>query len=65
MTDVLKGNFTTKNKVAVEADKKETLEERFERAAKARLGGSIAYVAKKRVAWTDDDRQEPETPSKR
>ncbi len=56
MKDVLKGNFTTKNKVSVEPEKKETLEERFERAAKARLGGSIAYVAKKRVAWTDDDK---------
>lgn len=56
MTDVLKGNFTPKNKVAIDADKKETLEERFERTAKARLGGSIAYVAKKRVAWNNDDK---------
>jgi hypothetical protein len=55
MTDVLKGNFQPKKKVAVDAEKPETLEEKFERTAKARLGGSIAYVAKKRVAWTDDD----------
>ena len=38
-------------------DAKETLEEQFERKAKARLGGSIAYVSKKRVVWTDDDRK--------
>jgi hypothetical protein len=55
MTDVLKGNFTPKNKVSVDTEKKETLEERFERTAKARLGGSIAYVSKKRVAWNDDE----------
>jgi hypothetical protein len=54
MTDVLKGNFQPKKKVSVETTKKETLEEQFERTAKARLGGSIAYVAKKRVAWTDE-----------
>ena len=34
MTDVLKGNFTPKNKVSVDTEKKETLEERFERTAK-------------------------------
>lgn len=62
MTDVLKGNFATKNKVTAEPEKKETLEERFERAAKARLGGSIAYVAKKRVAWTDGDQDAQKKP---
>ena len=55
MKDVLRGNFTPKKKVEVDTDKKETLEDRFERTAKARLGGSIAYVAKKRVAWNDDE----------
>ena len=54
MNDVLKGNFPTKKKVSIDREK-ETLEDKFERAAKARLGGSIAYVSKKRVAWTDDN----------
>ncbi|MBC7905472.1 MAG: hypothetical protein H7Y60_01835 [Rhodospirillaceae bacterium] len=56
MKDVLKGNFTTREKIAVAADSAETLEEKFERTAKARLGGSVAYVSKKRVAWTDDSK---------
>jgi hypothetical protein len=55
MSDVLKGNFPTKKKVSVEREK-ESLEDKFERAAKARLGGSIAYVSKKRVAWTDENK---------
>lgn len=57
MKDILKGNFQTKTKVVVEPDKKDTLEEKFEKAAKARLGGSVAYVAKKRVVWGDDDKK--------
>jgi hypothetical protein len=52
MKDVMKGNFTPQKRVTVK-EEKQTLEEKFERAAKARLGGSIAYVSKKRVAWTD------------
>ncbi|WP_341894462.1 hypothetical protein [Ferrovibrio terrae] len=55
--DILKGNFQTKTKVVVEPDKKDTLEEKFEKAAKARLGGSVAYVAKKRVVWGDDGKK--------
>jgi hypothetical protein len=51
----MKGNFTPKKAVTVEPEK-ETLEDKFERAAKARLGGSIAYVSLKRVAWTDENK---------
>jgi len=48
--DMLKGNF--KPKKAVEGKKSaETLEDRFEREAQKHLGGSIAYVAKKKVVW--------------
>lgn len=53
MSAVLKGNFKPKKEVKVEisdADK-EDLESRFEREALARLGGSIAFVSKKKVAW--------------
>ncbi len=51
MTSVLKGNFETKKKVEVKEQKTEDLETRFEREAMKRLGGSIAFVAKKKVKW--------------
>jgi len=51
MDSVLKGNFKPKNQVDVPATAPETLEERFERTALKRLGGSIAFVSKKKVMW--------------
>jgi hypothetical protein len=54
MKEVMKGNFTPKKGVTAEHEK-ETMEEKFERAAKARLGGSICYVSKKRVAWIGEE----------
>ena len=54
MSDVLKGNFKPRKAVSVE-EKSETLEERFEREALKRLGGSIAFVSKKKIKWSDDD----------
>ncbi|CDL00638.1 conserved protein of unknown function [Magnetospirillum gryphiswaldense MSR-1 v2] len=51
--EFLRGNFTPKNKV-VEEDKTESLEERFEREALKRLGGSIAFVSKKKVMWDNN-----------
>lgn len=50
MSDVLKGNFKPARPVDVKKEE-ETLEDRFEREVKKRLGGSIAYVAKKKVLW--------------
>ena len=55
MSELLKGNFTTKNKVTAPETKPETAEDKFERAALKRLGGSIAYVAKKKVMWDKKD----------
>ncbi len=51
MADVLKGNFKTRKKVEIESGVEESLEDRFEREAMARLGGSIAFVSKKKVVW--------------
>ena len=51
--DILKGNFTTKKKPSVDRPD-ESLEDKFERAALKRLGGSIAYVSKKKFLWTED-----------
>ena len=55
MNEVLKGNFKTKNKVIVETKEENSLESRFEKKAMERLGGSIAYVSKKKVKWDLDD----------
>jgi len=55
MTDVLKGNFTAKKEVSVNTEQKEGLEERFEREATKRLGGSIAFVSRKKVMWSEDE----------
>ena len=53
MHELLKGNYQPRDRVAVPAPKpeEEGLEARFEREALKRLGGSIAFVAKKKVQW--------------
>lgn len=51
MNNVLKGNFRTEKTVEVDTEKEESIEERFEREATKRLGGSIAFVKKKKVVW--------------
>jgi hypothetical protein len=50
VSDLLKGNFKTKNAVT---DKGEapSLEDQFEIAALKRLGGSITFVARRKVMW--------------
>ena len=60
MSDLLKGNFTTENEVVDNTSTDENLEQRFEKEALKKLGGSIAFVAKKEVLWGDED----ETPKK-
>lgn len=57
MVDFLKGNFTPKRPVTDgdgDGDARAELEARFERQALDRLGGSIAYVAKRKVLWDDE-----------
>jgi len=51
LADVLKGNFIPKKKVTVSEHEEGDLESRFEREALKRLGGSIAFVSKKKVKW--------------
>jgi hypothetical protein len=55
MNDLLKGNFKTKNEVKIKEILEPSLEERFEREALKKLGGSIAYVSKRRVMWNKQD----------
>lgn len=61
MADLLKGNFEPKKNVTAKEQKKGTLEERFEKEALKRLGGSIAYVSKQKVKWAKEsgDEQKP------
>jgi hypothetical protein len=49
MSDLLKGNF--KPKAPVEAQKGGDLSDEFEREALRRLGGSIAFVSKKKFLY--------------
>lgn len=58
MSELLKGNFETKHQVVDAPAKRESLEDRFEREAMKRLGGSIAYVSKKKVMWDDKSGKE-------
>lgn len=55
MNSVLKGNFETKKQVKVEDENSDDLETRFEKSALKRLGGSIAFVSRKRVNWDVKD----------
>jgi hypothetical protein len=47
---LLKGNFPPRNEI-VKEDLKEDLSAQFEREALKRLGGSIAFVAKKKFLY--------------
>ena len=60
MSNVLKGNFKIKNKVKEEkkADKTNDLEDQFEKEALKHLGGSIAFVSKKKVLWEKKEKLE-------
>ena len=54
MPSVLKGNFQTKKDV-IKTDEEESLEDRFEREALKKLGGSISFVSKKKAKWVEED----------
>jgi len=51
MGEVLKGNFKPRRQVVV-PEAKEDLNSQFEREALKRLGGSIAFVSKKKFLYT-------------
>jgi len=50
MSDLLKGNFSPKKQVE-NVESEEDLETRYERETLKKLGGSIAFVSKKKVKW--------------
>ena len=55
MSDILRGNFKIKTPVKSEPEGEKTLEDRFEKEALKRLGGSIAFVSKRKVMWDTKD----------
>ena len=54
MSKLLRGNFSTKKEVEGESKGHDVTEE-FEKEALRRLGGSIAYVSKKKFVWSGED----------
>ena len=54
MNEALKGNFKPRKTVKI-PEKKLDLETQFEREALKRLGGSIAFVSKKKFLWAGNE----------
>jgi hypothetical protein len=53
MDQLLRGNYPVDQPEA-DSPAAPSLEDEFELAALKRLGGSITFVAKRKVVWTDD-----------
>ncbi len=53
MDELLRGNYSIEQPKQADAAAP-TLEDQFELAALKRLGGSITFVAKRKVVWTDE-----------
>lgn len=53
MDEILRGNYPITQPEA-DAESPPSLEDQFELAALKRLGGSITFVAKRKVVWTDE-----------
>lgn len=59
LKSVLRGNFAPRKQVTV-TEEKDDLTAQFEREALKRLGGSIAFVSKKKFVFGLDKPQKPE-----
>jgi hypothetical protein len=53
MDELLRGNYPIVQPESTQAPER-SLEDEFERAALKRLGGSITYVARRKVVWNDE-----------
>ena len=60
MSKLIKGNFNVKNEIKDEnnLDSSDTLEDQFEKEALKHLGGSIAFVSKRKVLWDQKEKIE-------
>jgi hypothetical protein len=64
MSKLLRGNFEPKTDVQdTRNERGEDLEAQFERAALAKLGGSIGYVSRKKFLWDGDGEEGKEMPA--
>ena len=63
MAEVLKGNFKPRVQVTA-GEEEEDLSSQFEREALRRLGGSIAFVSKKKFLYPSGSEDESDTPDK-
>jgi len=61
--EVLKGNFTTRKPVLAD-DMERDLTDEFELEALKRLGGSIAFVSKKKLLFGMDEGKSPKESDK-
>ena len=55
MHDLLKGNFKTKSDVKSSDESDGAMDEKFEKEAMKHLGGSIAFVRKKKILWDENE----------
>lgn len=53
MNEILRGNYPIAQP-ETDAESAPSLEDQFELAALKRLGGSITFVAKRKVVWTSE-----------
>jgi hypothetical protein len=64
MSRLLRGNFEPKTDVQETRNERgDDLESQFERAALARLGGSIGYVSRKKFLWDGEGEEKKEVPA--
>lgn len=57
MSNLLKGNFTTKKQVETKQNDNEnkSLQSEFKKAALNSIGGSMVYVERTELTWSGDD----------
>jgi hypothetical protein len=58
MDELLRGNYPIAQPETEQAPER-SLEDEFELAALKRLGGSITYVARRKVLWNDESADDP------
>ena len=65
MSEYLKGNYSVDSNrqpsgsIKSEEEAEHSPQQEFERRALAKLGGSIAFIAKPSLVWNGDDNGEP------
>ena len=59
MSELLKGNFTVKNKVKVNEENKDTdPKNEFRKKALNSIGGSMVFVERDKLFWDDDSQDD-------